>query len=90
MLSQKRHWEKRLGQLNREFEILEQIENAFEKKLKSQSNDSREKLQVLPKFTSTQRTVDNFLTGIENNTVDLRDNLCKLVTIADKFFLNNP
>ncbi len=89
MSSHRGHWEKRLRLLKREFEILEQRENAFEEKLQSHSKISRPRLQAVKEFTSTQNTYDNFLTAIENKTVDLRDNLCKLVKIADEFYLNN-
>ena len=89
MSSHRGSWERRLGFLKKEFELLEQRERVFEEKLQSKSKVSRKKLQSVKEFETIQNEYDSLLTEIEHKTVELREKLSNLVKIADEFYFTN-
>ena len=76
MSSHRGSWERKLGFLKKDFELLEQRERAFEEKLQSKSKVSRKRLQALKEFESVQNEYDTLLTKIEHETVELKEKIC--------------
>jgi hypothetical protein len=89
MSSSRRHFAQRHRTLKGEFELLEQQERFFEEKLQSKSKVSRGRLQAVKEFEIASQEYDKLLTEIEHKMTELKERYCKLVNVADTFYLTN-